>query len=148
MRAPNRLGKMPSWQRRFVLLAMISCSLTGIAYLLGHAFSVYKGLLGQHSVLAWHGISALLATIALGSVLPVHIKAGFHAKRKRISGFSQLGLLSILWASGVLLYYGPESSREATILIHWIAGNIFFAIFFIHSVLFSKRHGVEKAKGK
>ncbi|OYY55884.1 MAG: hypothetical protein B7Y05_19540, partial [Polynucleobacter sp. 24-46-87] len=96
MRASHRLGKMPLWQRIFVLLTIFSCSLTGIAYLLGHEFSIYKALLGQHSVLAWHGIFAVLATMALGSVLPVHIKAGFHSKRKRMSGFSQLGLLLIL----------------------------------------------------
>ena len=146
MRASNRLGKMPSWQRTFVLLAMLNCSLTGIAYLLGHEFGIYKALLGQHSVLAWHGIFAVLATMALGSVLPVHIKAGFHSKRKRMSGFSQLGLLLILCGSGLLLYYGPESLRDATILTHWVTGNIFFGMFLMHTVMITKWRASAKEK--
>lgn len=146
MSKPNRLGKMPSWQRAFVLLSILSCSITGIIYLLGHEFNIYKALLGQHSILAWHGICALLATTALGSALTVHIKAGFHSKRKRISGFSQLGLLLLLCGSGLLLYYGPESLRDATIFTHWVAGNIFLGAFLIHTVTIPKLRSSSKEK--
>lgn len=138
MRAPNRLGKMSTWQRTFVLLSMLGCSLTGIVYLLGHEFNIYKALLGKHSILAWHGICALLATMALGFVLTAHIKAGFHSRRKRVSGFSQLILLLILSCSGLLLYYGPESLRDSTIFIHWVTGNIFFCVFLVHAATIKK----------
>jgi hypothetical protein len=137
---------MPSWQKVFVLLSILSCSLTGIIYLLGHEFNIYKALLGQHSILAWHGICAILATMALGSVLSVHIKAGFHSKRKRISGFSQLGLLLLLCGSGLLLYYGPENLRDATIFTHWVAGNILLVVFLIHTLTIPKLRSSTKEK--
>ena len=66
MKITSRLGKMPGWQRHFVIIAMLSCSLTGTAYLLGHELHIEKAVLGTHSVLAWHGIAAILAGIGLG----------------------------------------------------------------------------------
>jgi hypothetical protein len=76
MKNTSRLGKMPAWQRNFVLIGMLSCSLTGTAYLLGHEFHIQGAALGAHSILMWHGIAAIMATMALGSVLPFHLKAG------------------------------------------------------------------------
>ena len=131
----SRLGKMSSWQRWLVLTGMLSCSLTGGAYLLGHEFLLNRGVLGDHSVLAWHGLTAIIATLALGSVLPFHLKAGLKAKRKLISGISQLLFLSILTISGALLYYGPAEIRDDVILTHWLAGLLFFTLFIFHGVL-------------
>jgi hypothetical protein len=138
MKNTSRLGKMPAWQRYFVLVAMLGCSLTGTAYLLGHEFHIQRTLLGIHSVLMWHGISAMLAMIALGSVLPFHLKAGLKSKKKLWSGLSQLIFLTTLLISGALLYYGPAEIRDTTIAAHWITGLAFFALFLLH-VVYSKK---------
>ena len=131
----SRLGKMPSWQRWFALVSMLACSISGTAYLMGHQFLFLKQSLGIHSVLAWHGITALVATLALGSILPFHLKAGLKAKRKLASGLSQLVFLVVLLMSGAMLYYGPEETRDGVVLTHWMVGLLFFAIFFSHGVL-------------
>ena len=138
MKNTSRLGRMPVWQRQFVLTSMLSCSLTGIAYLLGHELHVERAILGHHSVLAWHGITAMVATIALGSVLPFHLKAGLKSKRKLWSGLSQLAFLATLLISGALLYYGPEEIRDQVITTHWMIGLVFFAIFLLHGVYAKK----------
>lgn len=134
MKNTSRLGKMPAWQRYFVFIGILSCSLTGIAYLLGHEFHIERTVLGAHSVLAWHGIAAMAATMSLGSVLPFHLKAGLKSRRKLWSGLSQLAFLTVLLASGALLYYGPEEIRDSVIEIHWMIGLTFFAIFLLHGV--------------
>jgi hypothetical protein len=139
MKNTSRLGKMPTWQRNFVLVGMLTCSLTGTAYLLGHEFYIQRTLLGTHSVLVWHGLAAMLATLALGSVLPFHIKAGLKSKRKLLSGLCQLAFLFALLGSGALLYYGPEEFRDLVIAAHWLIGLTFFAIFVLHGV-FIKNH--------
>lgn len=128
----SRLGKMPSWQRRFVIYGMLACSVTGIIYLLGHQFHIQRSTLGNHGILAAHGVAAMLATLALGSVLPFHIKAGYKSKKQWWSGFSQLGFLAVLMISGALLYYGPEEIRDTTVDTHWIIGLLFFTIFLLH----------------
>ena len=131
----SRLGKMPNWQRTFVIYGMMACSVTGVLYLLGHQFHIQRSTLGTHSILAAHGIAAMLAVLALGSVLPFHIKAGYKSKRKWISGFSQLTFLTVLLASSALLYYGPEEIRDFTVDTHWIVGLLFFVIFIWHGIL-------------
>ena len=129
----SRLGKMPVWQKWFVILGMLGCSTTGSLYLLGHEFGVARSQLGAHSVLAMHGAAAMLATLALGSVLPFHLKAGFKSKTRWMSGFGQLGFLGTLLISGGLLYYGPEQIRETVIDIHWMIGLLFLAVFILHA---------------
>ena len=130
----SRLGKMPNWQRSFVLSGMLACSLSGCLYLLGHEFQIQRVWLGNHTVLAAHGIAAMLATLALGSVLPFHLKAGLKSKKKNLSGFSQLGFLSVLVITGALLYYGPVDIRDTVIQTHWMVGLVFTAIFLIHGL--------------
>lgn len=137
----RQLGKMPGWQRAFVIAGMLTCSVTGSAYLLGHEFQIERALLGNHLVLASHGFTAMLACIALGSVLPFHLKAGYQSKRKRFSGFTQLGFLLTLCITGGMLYYGPAELREPTIQLHWLTGVVFFAIFIFHSLMKSTRSG-------
>ena len=129
----SRLGKMPNWQRSLVIYGMLTCSITGLTYLAGHQFQIQRAILGTHSILAAHGIAAMLATLALGSVLPFHIKAGYKSKRQWWSGFSQLGFLAVLVISGALLYYGPEEIRDIAVDTHWITGLLFFVIFLLHA---------------
>lgn len=128
----SRLGKMPSWQKSFVVTGMLACSLTGCLYLLGHEFQIQRPVLGSRHLLAAHGIAAILATLALGSVLPFHLKAGLKSRKKWLSGMSQLSFLGVLLISGALLYYGPAEIRDGVINTHWIVGLIFFIIFLIH----------------
>ena len=131
----SRLGKMPSWQRSFVIYGMMACSITGLIYLLGHQFNLQRSILGTHSILAAHGVFAMLATLAFGSVLPFHIKAGYKSRKQLWSGFSQLGFLATLIISGALLYYGPEEIRDGAINIHWIVGLLFLVIFIWHGFI-------------
>jgi hypothetical protein len=124
---------MPGWQRSFVIYVMLACSITGVMYLLGHQFQIQRSMLGTHSILAAHGVAAILATLAIGSVLPFHIKAGYKSRKQLWSGFSQLGMLAALLISGALLYYGPGEIRDFVIDIHWMIGLLFLTIFMLHA---------------
>ena len=128
------LGKMPSWQRWFTIGALCTCSLSGIAFLLGHEFHISRSSLGDRTVLIMHGVSAAITLIAFGTVLPFHIKAGLKAKRSLISGISQLVLLIIMVITSMILYYGPEELHEGSEITHWVLGLIFFAFFIFHTM--------------
>jgi len=128
----SRLGKMPEWQKWFVILGIFSCSLSGGIYLIGHEFQIQRSILGSHNILVIHGVAAMLTILALGSVLPFHLKAGLKSKRKWLSGLGQLSFLSALMITGLLLYYGPEPIRETVVSTHWGLGLLFFAVFLIH----------------
>lgn len=139
----SRLGKMPDWQRAFVIFGIMSCSITGLLYLVGHEFQIQRSILGSHSILAAHGMTALLATLAMGSVLPFHLKAGMKSGRKWVSGLSQLTFLIALLVSGALLYYGPAEIRESVVELHWIFGILFFAIFVLHAFNKLSKHRLD-----
>ena len=128
------LGKMPSWQRWFTISALSICSLSGIAFLLGHEFHISRSILGDHLVLTLHGVGSAFALIAFGTVLPFHIKAGLKSQKNLISGITQLACLSILVITALLLYYGPEEIHEGSELTHWIIGLVFFTFFLLHIV--------------
>ncbi|QWE06978.1 hypothetical protein [Polynucleobacter sp. JS-JIR-5-A7] len=128
----SRLGKMPEWQKWFVILGISSCSLSGGIYLIGHEFQIQRSILGSHNILVIHGVAAMLTILSLGSVLPFHLKAGLKSKRKWWSGLGQLSFLSALMVTGLLLYYGPEAIRETVVSTHWGLGLLFFAVFLIH----------------
>lgn len=128
----SRLGKMPRWQRWFTVFTFMICSISGIAFLLGHEYHMHRSILGTHYVLVLHGIASAFALIAFGAVMPVHIKAGLQAKQNVMSGVIQLALLMVLVASGLLLYYGPAEWREESKLTHWVMGLVFFSIFLSH----------------
>jgi hypothetical protein len=130
----SRLGRMPAWQRAFVVSSMLACSISGSLYLIGHEFQIQRSIFGNHNVLASHGIFAMLATLALGSVLPFHLKAGLKSKKKWMSGFSQLSFLAILLTTGALLYYGPAETRDGVVITHWVVGLLFFFIFLLHGI--------------
>ena len=130
----TRLGKMPQWQRWFVMLGVLSCSLSGSVYLVGHEFQIQRSILGSHNILALHGVAAMLAMLALGSALPFHLKAGLKSKRKWLSGLGQLGFLASLIITGALLYYGPEGIRDTVVNLHWMIGLAFFVIFLLHTI--------------
>ena len=134
----SRLGKMPRWQRTFVICGMMACSITGLMYLLGHQFQIQRSTLGTHSILAAHGLAAILATLALGSVMPFHIKVGYKSRKQLWSGFSQLGFLFALLITGGMLYYGPEEIRDEVISTHWIMGLLFAVIFLLHLTITRK----------
>ena len=127
------LGEMPLWQRWFTISTLSICSISGIAFLMGHEFQISRQTLGSHSVLALHGITSALALIAFGAVLPFHIKAGLKAWKNLISGISQLLFLAILVISALFLYYGPEELHDGSKLVHWVLGLVFFIIFIFHA---------------
>ncbi|MDF9787539.1 uncharacterized membrane protein YuzA (DUF378 family) [Polynucleobacter sphagniphilus] len=128
------VGMMPGWQKVLILTSMLSCSLSGIAYLLSDLFDLQKKIFGGHTMLSLHGSTAVFAIMGLGSVLTFHIKAGWRAKQKRLSGITQLLALLILMITGLLLYYGPEAFREKAIQTHWSVGMLFFSLFCLHAL--------------
>jgi len=129
----TRLGRMPVWQRYFVISSISFCSVTGLLFLLATDLQMSLLTIRPHTILSWHGITAMATSIALGSVLTVHLKAGIKAKRQVFSGLSQLTCLLALILTAALLYYGPAELRDDAITAHWVIGILFFSFFLSHA---------------
>jgi len=70
-----------------------------------------------------HGASAMLVLVVLGSLLPVHVRRGWHQRRNLLAGIVLGSAAMLLIASGYALYYfGGEETRPWISAFHWLLG--------------------------
>jgi hypothetical protein len=75
--------------------------------------------------LAAHGAAAMLALVAAGSMLAVHVPTAWALGRNLASGAGMLALLGLLVITGWLLYYASgEATREWSSYLHMVAGTV------------------------
>ena len=86
----------------------------------GHAVETLRAW--KPWLLKIHGFAALGFVLLLGTLLPVHVRHSWHARRNRPNGALFLSTVSVLTLSGYALYYlGNESWRAAASAIHlWL----------------------------
>lgn len=113
----------------------------GVVTLSGGAWFVLHDLIDaepgetERLLLMLHGVSAYAVLIAIGSLLPLHVRSGWHRRRKRWTGGSTLAMLVLLAMTGLLLYYGGEATREPARWIHIAIGIACIALFPVHALL-------------
>lgn len=122
---------LPRWQRRVVYCSVAALVLTGLFWLAASWPSVMGGDVASLSETArrWaaaalrlHGIAAYVVLVAIGALLPMHVRLAWLRRRNRTSGAGLIVVLSVLSASGLWLYYGPEGGRPAISALHWLIG--------------------------
>jgi len=109
-----------------------SCALlfaSGALWLLFHYFVRVHGEFGDspHALEVWwlrlHGAAAMLTLAVLGSLLPIHMRRGWHQRKNLLAGITLASLAVLLITSGYALYYfGSEESRPWISLLHWVLG--------------------------
>lgn len=120
-------------QRWFIHCSLLLCAVTGVVWLVLREMMVDRiPHAGDRWVLILHGLGGFLALIALGSVLPTHVRAAWRAGRNRISGGIVLGMMVLLAATAFGLYYGNETLHLPIKWIHIILGLLGVFSFPIH----------------
>jgi hypothetical protein len=114
---------------RWVYASSIALFASGALWLLFHYFVHVHGEFGErpHALEVWwlrlHGAAAMLTLAVLGSLLPVHMRRGWHQRKNLVPGLALAGLASLLIFSGYALYYfGSEETRPIISVLHWILG--------------------------
>ena len=102
---------------------------SGLLWLLFHYFLRVHGEFGDspHPLESWwlrlHGGAAMLVLVVLGSLLPVHVRRGWHQRRNLLPGIVLSSAALLLIASGYALYYfGGEEARPWISAFHWVLG--------------------------
>ncbi|MEO0318234.1 MAG: hypothetical protein RL404_1911 [Pseudomonadota bacterium] len=131
----RRAGRLPVWQRIPTHIVFALCALSGLLFFLRHELRLEIPGLETHSYLVMHGVSSAFTLLAIGAILPGHLRVAWIARRNRVSGIAMLLVMCLLMLSGLMLYYGSEEMRDATVLTHWIVGGIVIAAFPLHLVL-------------
>ncbi|HYL19386.1 MAG TPA: hypothetical protein VEV20_11945 [Burkholderiales bacterium] len=115
--------------RRWVYWSGAALFATGTLWLVFHYFLRQHGEFGEtpHSLEVWwlrlHGACAMLVLIVAGSLLPIHVRRGWHQRKNLLAGSVIVAILVLLTASGyALYYYGGEEARPLISAFHWIVG--------------------------
>lgn len=144
----HRVGRLPRWQRITSHLIFGLCALSGLAYLLKHELGWPDLDFAARPLLVTHGISAALALMAFGAVMPVHIRAAWNARRNLSSGILMLAVMAILALTGLGLYYGSEEQHELFLWGHWLLGGAAFMAMPLHLALGAKAVAGRRVKEK
>lgn len=130
----HRRGGLPGWnpRRRFALVLL--CGVlwgSGLGLVLWPAAGIpdmsEAGRAARHAVLALHSGLAWLLCILVGMAVWPHVARSLAQVTRGWQwhlGLLLLGLLAALGLSGFMLLYGPATTQQATLSLHWLAGLV------------------------
>ena len=119
---------LPRRHERLIYLAVAVLVLSGLVWLAGR-YGLRPDPELPHPLEAWalklHGAAAMLGLLALGSVLPQHVRFAWRARRNRMSGATILSLAGALIVTGYGLYYAADENLRPWISLgHWGSGLV------------------------
>ncbi len=87
-------------------------------------------------MLMLHGMTAMIALVLIGVMIPLHIQRSWRAGRNRVSGAVMIGANAVLVATAWGLYYaGSDLLRTFATDIHLAVGLALPALAIVHVVL-------------
>jgi len=129
-------------QRRWVYGTFAVLAASGLAWLLLHHFAGVPGEsgIGRSPLEIWslrlHGAAAMIFLVLIGTLLPVHVRRAWRARRNLATGIAMLAANVLLATTGYALYYaGSESLRAWSSAIHWGVGIGAVALMATHAVI-------------
>ena len=114
-----RLGK---WHRRLVIAALALVAASGVLWFVLHDVVDRPPDELLRALLVAHGVTAYASAVAFGSILPLHVVAGWRYRRHLLSGLAVVSTLTFLIGSALLLYYGSEETLAWARLVHLATG--------------------------
>lgn len=131
--------RFPKLHKHALYAAFILLWLSGALWLGFHYFMQAVGEFGMtaHPLEIWwlrlHGLLAFIMLVAVGSVLPIHVRRAWHLRKNRLTGLAVSSVLLWLALTGYALYYFSSDENEAWLpLLHWIAGLALPLMLIIH----------------
>ncbi|MBS0432831.1 MAG: hypothetical protein JSS21_10580 [Proteobacteria bacterium] len=110
--------RLHRWHYYALLIAFLGVAISGVLWsLLYDALGREPGDFSR-TLMQWHGAFAMLSLLAIGAMLPQHVRFAWHAARNRWSGTTMLLAAAALVVTGYGLYYADESLRDWSKWIH------------------------------
>ena len=88
------------------------------------------------NMLMLHGITAMVALVLLGALIPLHAQRAWRAGKNRVTGSIMAGLNAVLVATAAALYYaGADTLRTFAADVHIVVGLALPILILTHIVL-------------
>lgn len=133
-------AQLPLWHRLGLTITLAVTWGTGIVLIWARSFGREEGAFGlanhwvEFPARALHGWLAFVCLMALGMMVPLHIRSGWMTGARRGSAltmtFTAMGLIVTGWG---LYYAGGDALRQGLIFTHSGLGLLFLPLFFLHS---------------
>lgn len=126
-------------QRRWFYSVFTALILTGGTWLILH-WRIQQTADGMPSewqpwLMKVHGAAAVIVLVLLGTLIPLHIRGGWHAGINRTTGIIVVTVTGSLIVTGYGLYYfGDEQLRATTAAAHDVIGVVSPAVVLWHVV--------------
>jgi hypothetical protein len=127
----NRLANLQRWFLYATLALLAGSGLLWAAF--HYLLATRQAAAIEAEAMKVHGGVAMLALLALGSLLPGHVAKGWRVGNKKRTGAAMLASCAVLVVSGYLLYYaGGEALRQLASYVHLGFGVALSALVLVH----------------
>jgi hypothetical protein len=123
---PIRFGNR---HKRMLYAVFALLWLSGALWLVFHFYLRVPGEFGEvaHPLEKWwlrlHGLMGFASLVAVGSVLPIHVRRAWHLRKNRATGLFTKSIFLWLAATGYALYYFSSDANESWLPpLHWVVG--------------------------
>jgi hypothetical protein len=125
------------WQKLAIFSTSAAVGVSGLLWFFLHDVLPESDEVADlaHLLLIVHGVSSYALLVAVGSLLPVHVRSGWQRRRNLVTGLTVTSALAILGATALVLYYGGEEMHAPAKWLHLIFGFACFVVFPAHAFL-------------
>lgn len=122
------------WQKSAVYVTAAAVGGSGLIWFVAHDLIDNESTDITRALLTMHGVASYALLVALGSLLPLHVRSGWRHRRNILTGLATLAMMVILGATALVLYYGSEETHAAARWIHLGFGLFSVVLLPIHAL--------------
>jgi hypothetical protein len=120
------------WQKASVCLFAAIVAFSGIFWFVAHDLLAIEPGDITRPLLTIHGIFSYTLLVAIGSLLPLHVRSGLRRRHKLVTGLTVLTIMAVLAVTALVLYYGGEDIQIPAKWLHLGFGLGGILLFPIH----------------
>ncbi|MEH2490860.1 hypothetical protein [Bradyrhizobium sp. AZCC 2230] len=127
--------RLAFWQKTAVFFAVAAVGLSGLLWFVLHDIVAEDGSELTCFLLMLHGVASYALLVAVGSLLPLHIRAGWLRRRNIVTGILVTVIMAVLSVTALMLYYGSEETQAVAKWAHLAFGFGCLVLFPAHAFL-------------
>jgi hypothetical protein len=131
------------WQKCAVYCTAATVGLSGLLWFVVHDIIADEPGDLARLLLTLHGVSAYALLLAIGSLLPIHVRSGWLRRRNLVTGLAVIALAVVLGVTALILYYGDEELQRPAKWLHLAFGLTCFVLFPAHALMKSNEAPID-----